>query len=533
MLHANQVPTRSRKPVEEAAMRDRRHLLGAGVAGVFALALCVTVGVAPAAGAREAPHASGTTLTIGQTAPLTKNFSPYSIVAGNYAMMYQLYDTLIRETPTLKIQPRLATGWKFSKDGLSMTLHLRKARFSNGAPITSEVIKYDLSVMQDPATAANAQALASQVTSVDTPSARTVVLHFGAPFPEVFDLLNLLFITDPATVNSTFATVTASGPYEVQSYNPGVGYTLVRNPYFWGPRANISTITVKFLPDEQTMIDTLKTGSIDFAYPITPFDAYILASNRSYRTGTAPLGSAIYSLMVNVAKPPLDNPDVRQALSLALDRQKIFQVAVESVGRTACLPFIVPTQLGYVPSLARSCKFDLAAAKAKLQASGVSPSSLSFTVITSTQVSPVLTQMAEIFQADLAKIGVTLNIQDVAPTAWNAAAHSGTFDLLATPYGRANLDPGTLFLADIVWYATDNPTHFSDPTYAALVQKADTSTNPKVRAKLYAQIDEIILKQNFILPVAGNPLPYVKAKGLRGLRWAVNGQPLLEAATLG
>jgi peptide/nickel transport system substrate-binding protein len=514
-------------------MRHRRHLPSAvGLAGVLALAVWTAV-VAPAVDAAGASRSGSTSLTIGQTAPLTKNFSPYSVVAGNYAMMYQLYDTLIRETPKLKPVPRLATSWSFSKNGLSMTLHLRKARFSNGAPITSQIVKYDLSVVQDPATAANAQALASQVVSVGTPSSHTVVLHFAAPFPEIFDLLNLLFITDPATVNSTFDTVDASGPFEVQSYTPGVGYSLVRNPRFWGAKPKLSTINVKFLPDEQTLINTFRTGDIDFAYPITPFDAYILASNKSSRTGVAPLGSAVYSFMVNVSNPPLNNPDVRQALSLAIDRQKILKVAVQGVGRTACLPFIVPTQLGYISSLAKTCKFDLNAAKAKLQASGVPTSELNFTVITSTQTSPVLTQMAEIVQADLAKIGITLKIQDVAPTAWNAAAHSGNFDLLATPYGRANLDPGTLFLADIVWYATNNPTHFSDPAYTALVSKADSSVDPKLRAKLYKQIDQIILQQNFLLPVVGNPLPYVKVKGLRGLSWAVNGQPLLETASLG
>lgn len=507
---------------------------------MLAVSLCAAVGLSACSsssgssngargGAAGGTASKNLSLTVGQTAGLKGNFNPYNLVPSNFVMMYQVYDTLIRESNTLKPEPRLATSWTVAADGLSMTLQLRSAEFSNGKPITSQDVAYDINLVKQKKTAANIRVLADNISSVDTPTQSTVVLHFVKPFPGIYDFLNLLFITDQATVSSNYMTVDASGPFEVASYNPGVSFTLQRNPHFWGSAPALKTVTVKVLPDEQTLVESLKTRSIQVADLITPFNAKELSSDSSVTTGVPPQGNSNFAIALNVSSSPLNNIDVRQALSLALDREKMVTVALDGFGQTACLPFIAPTQLGYYKSLAHSCRFSLAGAKAKIQQSGLK--NISFTLVTSTQSNPVMTQMAQIFQADLAKIGVTMHISDVASAAWNADAVGGTFQALIQPYGRANLDPSTLFSADTLWYPTGNNTHFTNSQYTTLVHEADTSTNTTQRQGLYKQIDQIILQQDFALPIASNPRPYATLTGVKGLDWAVNGQPLLEGVT--
>lgn len=516
--------------------RVSNYFSGKAPAAVIALAFAVS----SCSSASTASSSTSTTqpvlrsaMTIGQTAQLAGNFNPYDLAPSNFVMMYQLYSTLILESSTLKPEPNLASSWKLATDGLSMTLNLRPAKFSNGDPITSQTVAYDINLVKQKVNGANIRVLANNVTSVATPSPSTVVLKFAKPFPGIYDLLNLLFITDPATVNSKYLTVDASGPFEVSQYTPGVGFSMVPNPHYWGLPAKLKIINVKFLPSEQTMIDALRTSTIDFADLISPFDAKVLKGSSNFVTGVPPLGNSAFAISLNTASSPLNNIDVRQALSLALDRQRMVAVALDGFGTPACLPFVAPTQLGYDKQLASSCKFDLTAAKAKLQQSGLPSAALSFTLVTSTQASPILTQMAEIFQADLAQIGVTMKIQNLSSAAWNAASITGNFQALAQPYGRANLDPSTLFTADTLWYPTGNNSHFNNSEYTSLVEKADSSYDPAVRANLYSQIDKIILQQNFALPIADNPRPYATSSSVHGLVWSVNGQPILSGVTVG
>lgn len=500
---------------------------------IIALALATAACSATKPKAASGPSSTETTLTIGQTASLKDNFNPYNLVPSNFVMMYQVYDTLVRESANLKPEPRLATSWSLADNGLSMTLHLRPAKFSNGTPITSQTVAYDINLVKQKATAANIRVLANNITSVDASKPNIITLYFAKPFPGIFDFLNLLFITNQTTVSSNYMTVDASGPYKVASYTPGIGFSLVPNRYFWGRSPNITNVNVKFLSNEQTLLDSLQSGTIQFADLITTFDAKSLSGNKQIKTGTPPEGNSIFTFIFNVTSSPLDNLHFRDALALALNRKKIVSIALNGEGTDACIPFVSPTSLGYNATLAHSCKFDLTAARTQLQQSGLPANALHFTMVTSTQANPVMTQMAEIYQADLAKIGISMSIDNVNSAEWNSDAISGSFQALSSLYGRANLDPSTLFGADTLWYPVGNNSHFINEQYSSLINQANTSDNTAKRRILYAEVDKIILEQHFALPVATNPRPYAAISALHGLVWAINGQPILQGATLG
>ena len=506
-------------------MTHRRVTVAAGVLGA-ALALTAWSSGSRSIGMRsvDAP------LTIGQTANLVGNFNPYRLSPGNFVFMYQLYDTLIRQDAALNPQPRLASSWEFSRTGHSLTLHLRSATFSNGQPITSQIVADDIALVKQPATGANIIGLAAEILAVRTPDPRTVVLDFGKAYPGVWDFLNLLFITDPATVSSVYLTVDASGPFQLSQYTPGVSFTMTPNPDFWGVKPKLSSVTVKILPDEQTLVNSLQAGAIDFAGLITPLDYSTLKTNSAFSVGVAAAANSVLAFSINVTRPPLDKLYVRRALSLALNRQRIADDFLGGAGSPACLPFNTPTQLGYDKTLSNYCKFDLNTAKKLIIASGVG--NVTFTILTSTSTNPVYTQMAEVFQADLATIGVTANIQDVDLSTFSADQLNSNFDIIAVAYGRANLDPSTLFGATAVWNPAQNESSFKGAMYSSLVAQGGSTYNKALRAKVYKEVDKIILGNVFVLSVATNPRPYAFVKAMNGLQVAVNGQPILEGVTL-
>jgi peptide/nickel transport system substrate-binding protein len=487
----------------------------------------VALGLGACSSGSDTSSTGSTTLNIVQTADLTQNFDPYNLNASNEADMYQLYDTLIREDSNRKPQPRLASSWAMAADGLSLTLNLRAAKFADGTPITSSTVADNIKLVQDAGTGANIQVLALNVVGVETPSPTTVILKFAKPFPGVFDLLDLLSITDRGTSASNYAKVNASGPYQLTKYTPGVGYTMTANPNFWGTKPKITTVNVKIEPDAQTVLNSLSAGTVDYAGQVLPQNYNTLAKTANTSVGYASLGNSVIGISLNITKPPLNDANYRAALSLALDRQRIVTDFLMPGAQAACLPFTTKGQMGYDADLAKTCRFDLTAAR---QALAKSKAQGPLVIETSTKSNPLFTQVAQVFQADLAKIGITAKIQDVDAAQWSADNKSGRYQVLMESFGRANLDPSTLFSTDNPW-VPGSRAHGDDPQYTQLVNEAATTTDSAKRSDLYRQIDELILQENFLLPVVTNPKVYAAKSSLKGVAFSNNGQLLLEGAT--
>lgn len=467
-------------------------------------------------------------LVVGQAAPLIGNFNPYNLTFGNNVAMYQVYDPLVRVIDG-KPEARLAEKWDLSFDGLTLTIKMRKATFADGTPITSQHVAVSLAYVQDAKNGANALTLAQRVRTIETPTDDTVIMKFAAPFPAVLDLLNLLLIVDKGTIDSQFAKPNASGPFTVKSYDADTGYTLVPNTRFWRGAPAIPSIEVKFL-SETTLTGALKAGDIDMISIASIPDYESLKKDKKYISGLSGGANSVIALTLNVTAPALSNPDVRLALSRAINRKRIVEDVMLNAATAACLPFNDPTQLGYDAYLASQCTYDLKDAQFYLKRAGVE--SLSFSVVTSAQINTAMPKIAEIIQNDLASIGVRVRIDEVDAAAFRAQA-PGTFPQgLLQVYGRANLDPDTLFSATNAWRGTNNASRYNDPLYTRLVTQAGSTVDTNTRKALYKQIAELSLKQNFVIPIVTNPKPWIAIAGLKGLGDAANGQPLFEDATV-
>lgn len=528
--------TRTSKAVQQKFANTSR---GAALAFalVFVLAACggtssdtsappSAEGTASPPAAPAAPKAPQV-LVVGQSAPIQGNFNPYVLANGNRAMMYQLYDTLITLGAGLEPLPRLAESWEVAADGLSISLTLRRAAFADGTPITSADVERALTFAQNPDNRANVRVLANKVSAIETPSSDRVVMRFKLPFPGVFDMLLLLPIIDQGTIDSNFAAPNASGPFALDTYTPEVGFTLAPNAEWWGPAPSLERVEVKFLNNSQALILTLQSGGVNFVDEVSDFDYTVLRDNEKYVTGFAGGANSVVAMTLNVTDPALSDPRVRLALARAIDRDRIVRQVRFDASEAACLPFNTPDQLGYDDDLAASCKFDLAEAKALLDEAGVTD--LTLTLVTSGQIAPDLPRTAELIQADLKSIGVTLVIEDLEAAAYRQQASQGLFtQVLIQRYGRANLDPDTLFSATNAWRAKNNASRFENEEYARLVTEAGTTLDVAVRASLYREINELVLAQNFVIPIATNPKPWVAASGVSGVASTVNGQLRFE-----
>lgn len=446
-----------------------------------------------------APETYGGVLRIGRTSDITGT-DPFLLTLPGSDNRWNVYETLITYNKALEPQPVLATSWEWSKDLMTLTLHLRKdVRFHNGKPFTSQDVKWSIEKVADQATgAAQLVQAANWITDIALPDDNTVVLTLDKPRPTFMDLFNLMNIADQQTVEGPDAATTenGTGPYVFTKWQPGIQVTFTKNKDYWDPsRPKVDEVDLITVPDTQTLLVQLQTGAIDVAEGLTPEQVSSLKDSKF--TVQAGYGGARY-IAANANFAGTSNKLVRQAINYAIDRERIWKEVFYQTGSPTSTfwPSFSPA---YDQEQATRYTFDLAKAKELLDQAGVS--NLTMDVIV-TGIFGGSVPIAEILQSDLAKIGVTLNIRSGDLATWRKYYTSATFDgLLVGPYSFNQYDPASLFTIARVFSKTANPAGFSSPEYEALVAKASGETDPKLRAQDIYDTAQWLLDQSYIMPV--------------------------------
>lgn len=506
--------------------RDTLRFVGAG-AGLTLLAVAAP-GAIPQRVVAQAQ--SGGTLLVGQVVDIV-SFDPFNLAPGNFTMMNQLYNVLVRYDENLQPQPELAESWEVGDDGRSLQLNLRQGvQYHSGREFTAEDVAFSIQYVQNPENGSNIRPLAQLVTAVETPDPYTAVLRFAEPNPAVYDLFDLLYMIDQDTASEITSQGVGTGPFRLEERVPGDHVTFVRNEQYWREPALLDGAELRIVPDTQTQIIQLETGTIDYAERIRIDDYNRLRSNPELVVGTAALGASVFNFNLNIQRPPFDNLVVREAMDLAIDRQRITANLLGEGVEPACLPFPA-TSIAFVEELAASCTFDLDAARAKLAEAGLADG-FEFTLLTSTESSPELTRMSQIYQADLVKIGVTANLEDVDQAQWVNLLRASEYDMIAHTFGRASKDPASLFGTAIVWQPENNPSGFRSEEFTMLIAQAGSSVDPAEREAIYSEVARIVREQKFVIPVAPNLRPWASQPNVQGLHWNLDGMLILERAWL-
>jgi peptide/nickel transport system substrate-binding protein len=245
------------------------------------------------------------------------------------------YSTLLRIDPTdiNKLVPDLAERYEVSPDGLSVTFHLHKgAEFHNGTPVTAGDVAFSLDRIRKPpkGIVSPRKGLLGNVKAVEAVDAHTIVVHLAAPqadFP--FLVANPYNVIVPkkmvqpldASGQGMKRTVVGSGPFKLSQAIDGQIYEFVRNEKYFRQKAYLDKIQMFPIKGEVERAATLQSGRIHGCFFFA--NEAVLARLRkqpdiiSLRRPTP----TFINLIPNVTMKPFDDIRVRQALSLAIDRQ--------------------------------------------------------------------------------------------------------------------------------------------------------------------------------------------------------------------
>ena len=273
--------------------------------------------------------------------------------------------------------PDIASSWKWAKNGLSITFTLRPHLvFSDGAPLDAKAVKTNILRGRDDPKSLIAPQLVS-IKQVHTPNPTTVTLvlnQLNWDLPRVLAGKTGELVSPKALATNPAGLATqpvGAGPFKLTNLVSGSSATLVRNPTYWDAKdVLLSELDLQFIPNPQTVVAALKTGSVNFAWITTNTTIPALTDQKGLAVSVVPSLRA-NSIEVNAAMPPFNNPKVVQAVNYAIDRATILKTIFYNIGKVSYQAF-PRGYVGYSEAAANLYPYDPAKAKALLASAGYS-----------------------------------------------------------------------------------------------------------------------------------------------------------------
>ena len=339
------------------------------------------------------------------------SFDPFTSASGlDQTYLAPIYDRLIYRAPDGALEPMLATEWEASDDNKSLTLTLREGlTFTDGTPFDAQAVKTNLDRYLGEGSKVKQEL--SQVTSVEVVDPLTVKVDVDGKvgsLPSTLAARAGMMVSPTAIAAGTVASDPVGiGPYTATAAVPGGSVTLTKTDDYWDPDVQrVATMEVIGMPEGQTRYNALVSGQLDAAESVPEQISSAQDEGFEILSGPTPL---FYFFAINTAVEPFDDPDVRKAISMSIDREGIGQGIFEGY----CKPQIQlwpENSAQYDEDFGDGLDefpFDPDAAKKLLDEAGYTPGETYDAVLTNTSTS---VKLAEVIQANLSEIGVSINV---------------------------------------------------------------------------------------------------------------------------
>jgi peptide/nickel transport system substrate-binding protein len=454
--------------------------------------------------------AMGQTLGIASSAPVTSIDPHYHTFGPNESAGAHIFERLVNRDAASHMIPGLALGWKL-RDDRTWEFKLRDVKFHDGTPFTAEDVAYTLNrVPRVKNSPASYSIYTKAVTGTEIVDPHTILLRTDTPYPLLPNDLSNIFIIphelgpDPATedFNSGKDTI-GTGPYRFVSYNPGDRIEMERNDDYWGEKPEWKHVTYRIISNDASRTAALLAGDVGIIEFVPPTDLPSLrkdprvtlaevVSNRSIflwldHAHDGPSPFVFGPNGETLAKNPLKDLRVRQALSLAINRQAI----VDRIMEGAAIPtgqYLRPGSSSYVPDLPPT-PYEPDRARALLAEAGF-PKGLRVTIhgpndryVNDAKIIQAVAQMWQ-------RIGVQTTVEAMPWNTFVARAGKGEFSIFLLGWGVSSgegLNPLRAQLA--TWnptrgLGTANRGRYSNPEVDTLIDQAMATMDDGAREKI-------------------------------------------------
>ncbi len=440
--------------------------------------------------------------------------------------------------------PGYASSWSLSDDSSLLSFTIGKGmKFSNGDPVTADAVKasFDRYLKISPY-AADLSALENLTVEGDT-----VTMHWKAsPIPA---LLSLETAYGGLTNAAAAAKVSAEafnrkavtyGPMMVDEWVQGSHITLVPNPNFKtfdpgvqnkGPM-KVDKVTVRFIADDFTRVSEIQAGSVDIVFnvPLENIDELKADDNIQLFSYLQPGCTMFY---MNPEAPMLQDIRVRRALQRGIDKSILITVLNGNAQVRDAI--FSRSMLGYSKAaedmLAKKYGYDFKAACDLLDQAGWKDTNkdgyrdkdgktLELTAMIGIDY-PISKKTAPVVQALYKKLGVKVNLREYEGKYIKQAVRDKKYDLGARRYVWADGDMLTYL------FHTESE-NYSYPDIDAIIEKGRAETDPKKRAEIYGQAQDLVLDKGLAIPLVSSVNYVAVRKNIKSFVLAVEGTPIMN-----
>lgn len=470
---------------------------------VRGLAAAVVAAVSAAgfgtAGASSPPAAaSGGIIRYQWGTPAGSNYDPqqaFNQFANIY--LYPAYDRLTELTPDGEVIPMLAESWEFTDDDTVLRLDLRQdVVFHDGEPFNAEAVKANIERGQTLETSAVKPDLASieEVVVVDD---YTVELHLSSPGSSLPALLSDragMMISPGAFDNPDIDLMpVGAGPYQVVEHVPGSVISFERFDDYWDPdMQTLDGVEITMQLDPDARLRAVADGQAD-GTSLNP-DQVTAAEDAGLLVETRE-GAGAFLLFVDMTSPGLDTLEVRQAISMAIDRQGL----ADALHAGYCTPTnqIFPSSYWAASPDVETDPYDPEAARALLEEAGFGDGLALSAVVVNV---PFYLAQLEALQAMLGEIGIDLEVTALEPTELLSRFASGEADMYFTQY-PGSVDPAKTVASIFAPEASLNPGNYTNADVEALALEGLSVVEQADRAPIYQELAAAAAADYFHIPI--------------------------------
>lgn len=420
-----------------------------------------------------------------------------------------IYEKLVRFTPDSELEPELSESYEQIEDKTWEFILREDVTFHDGEPFNAEAVKANLDRVRDEDVGSPVAFIFEQIEEVEVVDEFTVHIHTASPFAALpahlahtaGGMISTAVIEADYEADAPLTEVhqnpVGTGMYKFDELATGEFVRLVRNDDYWDTPAEAETFTFNAVPEDQARIAELQTGYADLIYPVDPNDFETLENGDGTSVNVTESVRMEY-LGFNTTVEPFDDPDVRRAIHMAIDKDLILEEMLQNQGMVADT-YLSPAVFGHSENL-EGIEFDIEAAAELLAEAGYEDGfTAEITAMDRTAI-----DIATFIQSQLAELDIELEIYQKESGAFLDYVANGEHEMFIGGWGTVTLD------ADYGLYpllhtsnigSSGNRTGYSNAEVDALLDEAREEGDEARRLELYEEIQEIVIEESPLVPL--------------------------------
>lgn len=433
------------------------------------------------------------------------------------------FEGLVTYDTNGEVVPGNAESWESNDDMTVYTFHLREGlKWSDGTALTANDYVYSALRVLTPETTSqyvnmisdyvvNGQeyyegSASAEDVGVKALDDRTLEFTLKAPCPYFVDMVSMwvYFPVQQATIEAngdkwttTPEAYVCNGPFKITEMNMGESMVLEKNENYWdAENVTLSKLTFRYILDTSTALTAYESGEVDGVRTIPSSDLARLKAENAGVVSTPNYGTVYYN--INCSVEPYNNPLVRKALNLAIDRESLINNVAQVDGEPA-YSFLAP---GYVvdgkdilegrSDFGLSANADVEGAKAALAEAGYPDGegfpTLKLSFYSDDNVKKIAEAVAEMWEKNL---GITVEVSSADWAVFYDAVQNGDYEVAAMGWSADYVNPMS-FLPLLYTGDVTNNAFYSNPDYDAIVDQIKVEKDPVKFGELVKQADEVI-----------------------------------------